>query len=110
VIAIRLSAACAVVLTLCSPAAAMMLPDGYSCAQVQQTEDGFLAVRTGPSPTAALLYRLRPGAPVQVADCNNDGCRGAWRRVRYSYEDANGDTNIGYGWVNGKYLGRVECP
>jgi len=72
--------------------------------EIAKTRDGFVALRAGASPSAALIARMRPGGEAQLVGDS----RGDWQEVIYWQ----GQTRLtrGYdkptakGWVNRKLL------
>jgi Bacterial SH3 domain len=70
---------------------------------VLPTRDGFVALRNGPSPTARLIHRMKPGESVQLD--GTEIARGGWIKVYYVGPNR---SVIAEGWVNGRLIER-EC-
>jgi len=92
------------------PVYATNAPDGHTCAVVENVPDGFLAVRNGPAARYAEVGRLEPGAFVDVDACRAGACSSSWRQIEHIdwKSDRDGRSPL-KGWVNSKYLNRVDC-
>jgi hypothetical protein len=101
-------ASLAVVLVLGSvaPGAAAV---SRGCARVDNTPDGFLAVRSGPGPEHPEIDRLKPGQLVQIAAPSS---LAPWQEVDVLLEPVNGKLHVVrqlQGYAHGRYLKRVDC-
>ncbi len=72
--------------------------------QIKQSSDGFVALRSGPSPTARLVARMRPGDEVlTVGDP-----AGSWQEVQWWRGDERlsppGRKSRATGWVNRRLI------
>ncbi len=72
--------------------------------QIKQTSDGFVALRSGPSPTARLVARMKPGDEVQTVGHSG----GAWQEVQWWRGDERlspiGRPARATGWVNRRLI------
>lgn len=85
------------------------------CAQVAETPDGFLALRTGPARAFEEVSRLRPGDRlwVDTATCAQVGktsaCDPRWVHVTSVRRIDNGSGGYTQGWAHRRYLRFHDC-
>jgi len=80
--------------------------------EIKPTRDGFVALRSGPDPTARLLQRMRPGDEVLLRTER----RGAWQYVTYwrggrfrSGHHPTGDPPTALGWMHKDLVAPDSC-
>ncbi len=80
--------------------------------ELKRTRDGFIAMRAGPSPTARMIGRMRPGDHLQVMSEE----KGSWTRASWWKKSAypNGvlvgrDKPSATGWMNAKLIEPDSC-
>jgi hypothetical protein len=90
--------AAAAVMAAASPAEATIF------CQIKQSSDGFVALRSGPSPTARLVARMRPGDEVKTVG----HAPGLWQEVEWWRGDERlsppGRGPRATGWVNRRLI------
>src|SRR5262249_33654224 len=112
-----MSAAIAVVLYFFHTTGALACADGFACAVIKQTQDGFVALRSESLATSTEVGRLNPYEIVVifVGTCRpND----PWTRVEcipridgFCNEKSKHETKrYTTGWVNTKLLVPAQCP
>jgi hypothetical protein len=86
--------------------------DGFGCAVVKQTPDGFVSLRHSASSSSSAVGRLKPYEIliVEVGDCEN----GAWVPVvavpRLAGFSTSGNPHGTSGWVNRRFIEETTCP
>ncbi len=72
--------------------------------QIKESRDGFVALRSGPSPTARLVARMKPGDEVQTVG----DPAGRWQEVQWWRGDERlspvGRPARATGWVNRRLI------
>jgi hypothetical protein len=86
--------------------------DGFGCAVVKQTPDGFVSLRRSASVSASTVARLKPYEilMIEVSDCEN----GAWASVaavpRLDGFSKSVKPHGTTGWVNKRFIEETACP
>lgn len=83
-----------------------------SYCEIRKTEAGFVALRAGPSDSAKLLQRMRPGDEVLLGQ----GKTGDWVEVTYwrggrfqSGKNPQGDPPTAKGWMRASMIADDSC-
>lgn len=87
-------------------------PIGRSCAIVQPTPSGFLAIRSGPGMEHHAVFRVRPGQLLGLDEAFPVGGTD-WRQVRrIAIRHPDGRIEIVRhldGWIDGRYVKAIDC-
>ena len=102
-----LAVASALISFACSlPANAQTL--SLAC-ELEDTADGFVALRAGPSPKAALVMKMTPGSVIYlVIKGKSREERGGWLRIVHVTK-VDGAEKKTFGWMWGKLLAGCDA-
>ena len=77
--------------------------------ELEETPDGFVALRSGPSPKAALILRMKPTDTIYlVMKGRTREERGGWLRIAHVAENDATEKKT-FGWMWGKLLAGCDA-